>query len=133
MEHDKHKHIVCQLYSIYCMFAFVVEGFGVYVSVHLKVTVCFIPPALYGCETRYLNRNDYLCWSSYSFRRGEAKGGSRGLSPPTIKISPPKHDGRTVNTKYCPHTSCTNIVINVIYDGLRLIVIAVNFCLQKAL
>ena len=89
MEHDKHKHIVCQLYSIYCMFAFVIEGFGVYVSVHLKVTVCFIPPALYGCETRYFNRNDYLCWSSYSFRRGEAKGGSRGLSPPQpLKLAP---------------------------------------------
>jgi len=32
----------------------------------------------------------------------------------------------TVNTKYCPHTSCTNSVINVISDGLQLIVIAVD-------
>ena len=27
-----------------------------------------------------------------------------------------------MNTKYCPHTSCTNSVINVISDGLQLVI-----------
>ena len=73
------------------------------------------------------------------YTRGEDKreGGLGGLSPPNHCNwpPPPKHDERssvtcelrlTVNTKYCPHTSCTNSVINVISDVLQVIVIAVD-------